>query len=78
MIDGISLVCHRYDGQLNDAQATAALAHAAGGVYGLLSQAEYTRRQTGSPKAHCVAAAAVDLVNRKIRGKKLRSWWKQP
>ena len=34
--------------------------------------------QTGSPKAHCVAAAAVDLVNRKIRGKKLRSWWKQP
>lgn len=78
VIDGISLVCHRYDGQLNDDQAIAALARAAGGVGALLSKAEYTRRQTGSPKAHCVAAAAVELVNRKIRGKKLRSWWKQP
>lgn len=77
VIDGISLVCHRYDGQLDDDQVTAALAHAAGGVNGLLGKAEYTRMQTGSPKAHCVAAAAVELVNRKIRGKKLRSWWKQ-
>jgi hypothetical protein len=78
VIDGISLLCHRYDGQLDDGQVTAALAHAAGGVNGLLGKAESMRRQTGSPKAHCVAAAAVETVNRKIRGKKLRSWWKQP
>ena len=45
-------------------------------VYGLLSQAEYTRRPTGSPKAH--SAAAVGLVNRKRRGNKLRSRRKQP
>lgn len=78
VIDGISLVCHRYDGQLDDMLVIAALARASGGVNGLLGKAENMRRQTGSPKAHCVAAAAVELVNRKIRGKKLRSWWKQP
>jgi len=78
VIDGIGLVCQRYDGELDDALVTAALARAGGGVNGLLGKAESTRRQVGGPKAHCVAAAAVELVNRKIRGKKLRSWWKQP
>lgn len=78
VIDGIGLVCHRYDGQLDDDLATGALARAAGGVNGLLGKAESTRKQTGGAKAHCVAAAAVELVNRKISGKKLRSWWKQP
>jgi hypothetical protein len=78
VIDGVSLVCHRYDGQLDDAQVIAALACAAGGVNGLLGKAETMRLATGSQKAHCVAAAAVELINRRIRGKKLRSWWKQP
>ena len=78
VIDGVSLVCHRYDGQLDDEQVIAALACAAGGVNGLMGKAENMRRQTSSQKAHCVAAVTVELVNRKIRGKKLRSWWKQP
>lgn len=76
VIDGIGLVCHRYDGQLKDERLAAALAGAAGGASALLAKAENLRRQTGSLKAHCVAAAVVELVNGRTRGKKLRSWWK--
>jgi hypothetical protein len=76
VIDGISLVCARYDGQLNDPAFTAALARVAGGIHGLLGHAEVQHKQTRSSKASCVAAAAVDLANRRMRGRKLLSWWK--
>jgi hypothetical protein len=46
-----------------------------GGVNGLLGRAEQIRRQTGNPKNHCVAAAAVEAINRGRGGKKLPSWW---
>jgi hypothetical protein len=76
VIDGIGLLCHRYNGELKEDQVIPALAGASGGVNGLLGKAENLRRQTGNPKAHCVAAAAVELINRKRGGKKLRSWWR--
>lgn len=76
VIDGIGLLCHRYNGELKDDQVTGALAAVSGGVNGLLGKAENLRRQTGNPKAHCVAAAAVELFNRKPGSKKLRSWWR--
>jgi hypothetical protein len=76
VIDGVGLLCHRYNGELKEDQVIRALATASGGVNGLLGKAENLRRQTGNPKAHCVAAAAVELINRKRGGKKLRSWWR--
>jgi hypothetical protein len=52
------------------------LSSAHGGVKGLLNAAENLRNMTGNPKAHCVAAAAVNIVNRGRGGKKLPDWWK--
>lgn len=77
VIDGIGLVCQRYNGELDEVQAVEALSKAHGGANGLLGLAEKIRRQTGNQKGHCVAAAAVDIINTKApRGKKLPSWWK--
>ncbi len=76
VIDGIGLLCHRYNGELQDERAIGALSKAHGGVNGLLGKAEFLRKQTGNPKAHCVAAAAVDLINSGRGGKKLPSWWR--
>lgn len=76
VIDGIGLLCHRYNGELNEERAVLALASASGGVNGLLGKAETLRKQTGNAKAHCVAAAAVELINRGKGGRKLPSWWR--
>lgn len=76
VIDGIGLLCGRYNGQLDDARTVKQLSSAAGGVNGLLNAAEVTRRQTGNPKGQCVAASAVELINRGRGGTKLPSWWK--
>lgn len=76
VIDGIGHVCARYNGDLNDEQAIEKLSKSHGGVAGLMNKAEVLRRQTGNQKAHCVAAAAVEIINRGRGGKRLPSWWK--
>lgn len=76
VIDGIGYLCARYNGELDDAVAIAKLSNAHGGVNGLLQLAEATRRHTGNAKGQCVAAAAVEIINRGKGGKKLSSWWK--
>lgn len=76
VLGGVGLLCQRYDSQLDDAIAVERLATAHGGVNGLLNKAENLKRQTGSQKNHCVAAAAVDIINSKRGGKKLPAWWK--
>ena len=76
VIDGLSLLCHRYNGELDDARLVARLSGAHAGVNGLLNKAEVLRNQTGNPKGHCVAAAAVEIYNGGRGGKKLPSWWK--
>lgn len=76
VIDGLGHLCQRYNGELEDDTAIARLSKAHGGANGLLGLAEKIRHQTGQPKAHCVAAAAVDIINRGKGGKKLPSWWK--
>lgn len=76
VIDGIGLLCHRYNGELTVERAVLALGSANGGVNGLLGKAEVLRKQTGNAKAHCVAASAVDLINRGKGGRKLPSWWR--
>ena len=78
VIEGIGLVCQRYDGQLPEQRAIERLSAAHGGVTGLLSKAGQLRQTTGNATAQCVAAAAVELINRGPGGKntKLPAWWR--
>ena len=76
VIEGIGLLCQRYDGQLPDQLAVERLSSAHGGVSGLVSRAGHLRQQTGDAQAQCVAAAAVEAINRGTGGKKLPSWWR--
>lgn len=76
VISGIGLLCARYDTLLDEHRAVTALSKAHGGVQGLLNKAETIRRLTGGRKAHCVAAAAVDIINSGRGGKKLTAWFR--
>jgi len=76
VIDGLGMLCQRYNGDLDDKVAIDRLAKVAGGVHGLLGQAEILRRKTGSQRNTCVAAAAVEIINSGRGGKKLPGWWK--
>lgn len=76
VIDGIGLLCGRFNGELSEDTAVSKLSNAHGGVNGLMGKAEQLRRQTGNYKSHCVAAAAVEFINSGKGGKKLPSWWK--
>ena len=75
VIEGIALVCQRYDGDLPERHAIARLGAAHGGVGGLVSRAGQIRRGTGASPAECVAAAAVEMINRGGRAK-LAPWWR--
>lgn len=78
IIDGFGLLCGRYNGELKDGEASKALAAALGGVNGLVNSAEMLRQKTGNVKSQCVAATAVELINRKRRrNEKLASWWRE-
>jgi hypothetical protein len=76
VIDGIAHLCDRYSAAIDDEVAVERLAKVNGGVNGLLNRAEQIKRQTGSRKSLCVAAAAVDAINAGRGGKKLSNWWK--
>lgn len=76
VIDGIGYLCGRYNGELDTAVAVQRLASAHGGLRALLNAAAVTKERTGAVRGHCVAAAAVDIINRGKGGKKLPSWWK--
>ena len=76
LIDGIGHLCHRYNGVLDEKVAVERLAATRGGAKGLLGRANVIHQKTGGAKAHCVAAAAVDIINAYRGGKKLPSWWK--
>lgn len=75
VLDGIGMLCQRYNGELEEPKAIERLAAVHGGVNGLTGAAETLRRKTGRQKNHCVAAAAVDIINRGKGGKKLTNWW---
>lgn len=76
VLDGISLFIQRYDGILNYEVAAQKLGAMHGSVNGLLGKAEVLRKQTGNQKGHCVAAAAVDVINAGRGGNKLPSWFR--
>lgn len=76
VIDGVGLLCQRYNGLLAEERATQCLGNTRGGARGLLGKAEVLHKQTGNARSHCVAAAAVEVINAKRGGSKLPSWWK--
>jgi hypothetical protein len=76
VIEGIGLLCQRYDGDLSEQRAVDRLSAAHGGVSGLISRAGQLRQSTGSAPAQCVAAAAVELINRGSGRPKLPGWWR--
>jgi hypothetical protein len=75
VIEGLAQLHNRYDKALDDEMSVEALAQARGGVKGLLNAAAKRRLTTGNSLAICVAAEAVDVINRYRKGKKLPSWW---
>jgi hypothetical protein len=75
VIDGIGMLCGRYNGELDTEITVLRLRSAAGGVSGLLNKARFLKNQTNAQFSQCVAAAAVDLVNRGRGGKKIPAWW---
>jgi hypothetical protein len=77
IIDGVGHLCGRYNGELEEDQAIERLGSVRGGVNGLRGRAESIRLATGHAKAQCVAAAAVEIINRGRGGKKLPGWWKE-
>lgn len=75
VIEGIGLLCARYNGELNDEHATTRLGTARGGIGALNSKAYSARKMLGKPLPQCVAAAAVEIINSGRGGKKLPGWW---
>lgn len=76
VLDGVSLVAQRYNGELDEQRLVERLSGARGGVSGLLTLAGVTRKQTGASWGQCVADATVQTYNRGRGGKKLPDWWK--
>lgn len=76
IIEGLGLLCARYNGDLHDDDAVEKLARINGGVGGLLGLARKQREKMGGTLAAGVAASAVEIINRGRGGKKLPSWWK--
>lgn len=76
VVDGIGHLAQRYNGVLVEDVAIQRLGKTFGGVQGLVNKAAVLHKQTGNPKAQCVAAAAVEIINGVRGGNKLPSWWK--
>jgi hypothetical protein len=78
LIRGIGLLVNRYEDKLNDKTAIRALGAMRGSSNALLQRAERLKISTGAQRAHCIAAAAVETINRATTNKKdkLEGWWK--
>src|SRR3990167_2976687 len=70
VMSGLSLVLHRYDGQIDDSLMTARLASTTGGLNGLLQPAGKLKMTTGQNMTQCIAASVVGIYNRDQRSKK--------
>lgn len=77
VIDGIGLLCARYNGELEDQLAVAKLSKINGSVGGLMAFAYRIRDKSHQSLAQSVAAAAVEVLNAGRGGKKLPSWFRE-
>lgn len=76
VIDGVGLLCDRYNGELKDELVITKLTNMHGGVGGLLGKAAVIKERVRKPFKECVAAAAVEVLNAGKGGSKLPSWWR--
>ena len=76
ILDGLGLLCQRFNGEIDDATAVAKLAAVRQGATGLLQQAHRLNLSFGGRRADGVAAAAVEVLNAGRGGKRIPSWWK--
>jgi hypothetical protein len=80
VIDGIGLLCARYNGELEDQLAVAKLSKINGSVGGLVAFAYRMREKTRQPLAQCVAAAAVEVINSGLGARakaRLTPWFRE-
>lgn len=77
VLDGIALLCARYNGDLEDQVTVAKLSNLHGGVGGFMGRAYLKKEQLKQPLAQCVAAAALDVINGGRGGKKLPAWFRE-
>lgn len=75
LINGMGLVCQRYNGTLDDEAAIARLSTVRGGAASILRKSNNYKLSTGHSNPHCAAAAIVDALNAAKGGRKLPSWW---
>ena len=78
ILRGIGLVCHRYNGKLDDARAVQKMSKMYGGVGGLRGKARTQAKASGRPIEHCVGAVIVDEINKGMPARspdRLESWW---
>lgn len=75
VLSGIGIMCARYNGELDEKDAVAKLSGVRGGLGALMTKSHALRKQLGRPMAHCVAGAAVEIINSGRGGKKLENWW---
>lgn len=75
IIEGIGLLCQRYDDALDFDRAVAALGNLRGGVSALRTRARVAQQRYGGTIASALAAVAVIVINAAKGGKKLPSWY---
>ncbi len=78
VLDGMSLLLHRYGKQIVDEELTARLQKEPGGLNGIMIPANKLRATLGQPLPHCVAASMASIYN-KGRGvtTRLAPWWRE-
>lgn len=77
VIDGIGLLCGRYNGELQDELVVTKLGNMRGGVKGLMGKAAVIKERVRQPYNQCIAAAVVEILNAGKGGAKLASWWRE-
>lgn len=75
VIEGFAQLHNRYEKALDDEATIDALANARGGIRGLVNGASKRQLTTGNSLPICIAAEAVEIINRHRKGKKLPSWY---
>lgn len=75
LIHGVGLMVARYGDDLDEKVTIDRLRSARGGLGALQTKAAMYRKTLGRPMPHCVAAAAVEIINAGQRGKRLPGWW---
>lgn len=74
--EGVGLFARTYEGKFNETRLITQLSAVHGGVNGLLGDAEVIKDKYCVNRSESVAAAIVEVYNRKLRGSgRLNGWW---